>query len=69
MEPRAKLLGALKAYWDEHGYSPSYDELSAITDIPKSTVVYHVNVLALQGRIRRQFGKQRTLVIVNDEES
>lgn len=66
-EKREKVLGTLKQFSAEKGYSPTLDELAELSGIPKGTVAYHVRCLAEQGRIKRVDGKHRSITVAGNE--
>lgn len=50
----AAVLGAIKTFWAEEGFSPSIRDIMEATDISSSSVVrYHILELVRAGAIER----------------
>lgn len=50
---RKLIMQHIKAYRAEHGYSPTYRQLQALTGISYSTICYHVERLIRDGKFER----------------
>lgn len=57
----------LAAFIAEHGYSPSLREISAHCYIGRSTVIHYLDRLEAQGRISREEGKARSIVLISSD--
>lgn len=55
-----RILSAIEAYIDEHGYSPTKDEIAEVAGIPNSTTRRHIQALLADGRLTEGKGA-RTL--------
>lgn len=42
---RARIVEAIRAHYEEHGYAPTQREITRATGIPTSTVEQHLDVL------------------------
>jgi repressor LexA len=67
LTPRqARLLDALRAYIDQHGYPPTIRELGPLAGFrSKGGVVYQLERLAEKGAIRRDPAVPRALVVLD----
>ena len=54
----------LEAFITEHGYAPSLREISARCFIGRSTVIHYLDRLEAQGRLSREEGKARSIVLI-----
>ena len=54
----------LESFIAEHGYSPSLREISARCYIGRSTVIHYLDRLEAQGRLSREEGKARSIVLI-----
>ena len=62
------VLDAIKAFIKEHGYSPSYKELTEITPVKStSTISWHLDMLKIKGYITFTTGRARTIKVVEKE--
>ena len=61
---RAKVYQFICDFKDEHGYAPSYREISESLGIGLATVDYHVMNLKLDGLITFQNGVARSIVVL-----
>ena len=61
---RAKVYQFICDFRKEHGYSPSYREISEALGISLSTVDHHVFYLASYGKISYEYGKARSIVVL-----
>lgn len=66
MTPKqATMLDFIREYIDAHDYSPSYEEIKiGVGLLSKSGVHRTIEQLVLQGKIRRTFGRNRSLEVV-----
>lgn len=62
-----QLFDFIQKYMVEHGYSPSFDEIAENCHLSRSSVVHYLSRLEIQGRIRREFGKARSIVIMKND--
>ncbi len=63
-EARERVYDFLVEYIQDHGYSPTLDEICAGLELAsKSTVHYHLMKLRYQHRISFRKGKARTITI------
>lgn len=63
-----EVLDAIRAFWSEHGYSPSYRDLCALTGVT-STAAIHATVrrLSAAGKIRHTAGRACSIVVAHDD--
>ena len=62
-----KVLEYIKSYWDENGYSPSYDDIKDAMGISSRSNVHRiVHCLVERGYLRNIPQKARSLVIVDN---
>lgn len=59
----------LEAFMVDHGYAPSLREISARCFIGRSTVIHYLDRLEAQGRLRREEGKARSIVLTPPDEN
>lgn len=57
----------LETFIAEHGYSPSLREISAQCYIGRSTVIHYLDRLEAQGRLSREEGKARSIVLISSD--
>ena len=63
-----ELLDHLRAYIDEHGFAPSYEEIAAHFNLSSlATVHEHLTNLAQKGYIRKNYNLIRALELVPDD--
>ena len=60
----ADALRALQRFFDSHGYAPSFSEMEALFDCPRSAIGELLDRLQIKGWITRQRGQARTTVIL-----
>tara|TARA_Y100000310_G_C20589548_1_gene767228 strand:+ start:509 stop:850 length:342 start_codon:yes stop_codon:yes gene_type:complete len=61
----AECLKFIEAYWEEHGCSPSYDEIGAAMGLVKSNIHRLVHQLTRNGYLRTQKYTSRSLEPIN----
>tara|TARA_Y100000296_G_C5174762_1_gene259448 strand:+ start:2313 stop:2558 length:246 start_codon:yes stop_codon:yes gene_type:complete len=61
---QAEVLGNIKSYIDEHGYSPSIKELAAIRETVPSNVHRMIIALVDRGYITHRPGFARSISII-----
>jgi SOS-response transcriptional repressor LexA len=57
----------VRTYIEQEGVAPNLREISAACFIARSTVVYHLTQLELQGRLKRLPGRARGIVLLEGE--
>lgn len=57
---REEILEAVGKFIDDHGYSPTHQELATMVGVSKYTIQRHVKVLVEEGRLTEAAGP-RTL--------
>jgi Mn-dependent DtxR family transcriptional regulator len=62
-EAQRDVLLAVRRYVKKNAIAPSYDELTVVTGVSKSTVRDTLSRLARKGYIRRAGGRYRNLVV------
>lgn len=65
-EREQEILDAVSNFRDLHGYSPSYAQLSTLTNLSKGRVAQIINSLESKNLISKDGNKTRTLQIIND---
>lgn len=61
----AAVLEAIRAFWDEEGYSPSFHDIMDATGITSTSVVsYHLLRLERAGVMKRTPGVARSYVVI-----
>lgn len=64
-----EVLSYIQVYTQEHGYAPTFEEISAYMGVGMSTVYEHIGNLVRKGRLLREHNRPRALrVIVPAEE-
>ena len=64
-QTRARLIDFIARYIDEHGYSPSQDEMrKELALSSRSHVSYHLRVLRAEGRVDWEPRRTRTVRLV-----
>lgn len=63
-ECRRRVLLEITRFWDEHGYSPSFDDLGEALEIGKNAVAGHLKALQARGYITWAPGKGRTIQVL-----
>lgn len=48
---RTKVLAYLKHFHKRHGYMPSLKEVSQATEVPRSTLAWHLDMLRDEGKV------------------
>jgi len=61
---RRQIVDFIRTYREGQGYSPSVREISAMLEIPTTSVFYHLGVLEREGIITRKEGQARTWKLV-----
>jgi len=65
---RPRILAFVRDYRSAHDYGPTLREVADGCGITSTSVVaYHLDKLAIQGRIRRTPGIARSIVLVEEE--
>jgi SOS-response transcriptional repressor LexA len=65
-----QLLGFIRDFIAEHGYSPSYREImNGLNYNSVATVALHVNSLIKRGHLQKRNHSARSLEVVNSEDS
>lgn len=60
-----EVLDAIRAYKNDHGFSPSMRNLMAMTGISSTSVInYYLGLLEAEGLIRRSSGISRSIEVV-----
>lgn len=61
-DTRQQILDWIKAFKDEHGYMPTIKEVSEGTGLWRNGIVWHLEKLREEGRVKFEDGKMaRTL--------
>lgn len=58
----------IREFTDEHGYPPTFREISEQCFITLSAVSKHLTLLEQAGKIYREFGKARGITLLDDPE-
>lgn len=61
---QAQLLGFIKSYMAEQGFSPSYSEIALALGLGKSGIHRLVLALEAQGKIKRLAHRHRSVEVV-----
>jgi DNA-binding MarR family transcriptional regulator len=61
LRSRSRILAVLAAA--DSGPRPSVSDIAALVDLAPSTVQKHIDVLVVEGHIRRRAGRARSLVL------
>ncbi|MBZ0277423.1 MAG: hypothetical protein K8I60_14855 [Anaerolineae bacterium] len=61
-----QVLEFLRAYWREHTYAPTMREISEGCFMSSANVYRYLDKLEMRGRIRREMGKARSIVILDE---
>jgi SOS-response transcriptional repressor LexA len=64
---RRRVLVALQAFINLHGYSPTVKEFATACGIAPSTCYSHLSRLMADGRVTEEPGRARTLRVVERE--
>lgn len=69
LTPRQKqVLDYIKEYANQHGYSPTYEEIGIAVKLSSTSTIYnHVKALVKKGYIKKQQNVTRGLVVTADE--
>ena len=59
-------MDAIKDFWDEHKYSPAYEDIVLVIVHPISTVQVAIHNLKKFGLITQDRGVSRSIVITDD---
>lgn len=62
----AEIVRFIREFKATHGYAPTVREISAGCDIPLCMVHYWLRALARRGQVTWQWGKQRTLRVIDE---
>jgi repressor LexA len=69
-EPMTEIVYAfIRLYLDRHGYAPSLRDISTSCYLGRSTVIHHLDQLEAQGRISREPGRARSIVVLDLEKA
>ena len=61
---RAKILAAIDAYRNAHGYGPTYAEIAHAVDLHPATVGRHVRLMRRWGTVRGNGRRTRSVEVV-----
>ena len=62
-----RLYQFIRAYIHEHGYAPTTREMAGGCFIALSSIPRYLDRLEMQGRISREIGKARSIVLLNEK--
>lgn len=62
----AQILSFIREFKATHGYAPTVREISGGCDMAVSMVHYWLRALARRGLVTWQWGKQRTLRVIDE---
>ncbi|KKB81038.1 hypothetical protein VW35_02400 [Devosia soli] len=64
-ESQSKMLAFVEAFIDEHGYSPTYDQIGAGLGLSSKSAVHRgVHQLVARGAMRKIKGRNQSLAVV-----
>jgi DNA-binding MarR family transcriptional regulator len=58
------IFAFICAYRDEHSFSPTVQEIATACDIGVATVTRHLDRMQVLGWVSREYGKNRSIVIL-----
>ncbi|KXK14278.1 MAG: LexA repressor [Chloroflexi bacterium OLB15] len=68
-ERTEQVYRCISAYIAEQGIPPTLAELAACAHLSRGGVLRHLDRLEAQGRIRRDFNKKRSIVLIDKKDA
>jgi repressor LexA len=62
-----QVYAFIRAYFDEHGFSPSLRDIGKACYLSPSNVVRYLDVLESRGLISREIRKPRSIALLDDD--